>query len=140
MEYIFSMLIALQKAKWKLNRLLHIAWTTIMPMLCMSTPRGTRADCRTPIRAMVLIILRDSGLCGAEAGDWGSPNAESRPFVAATSRHGLVDGEIQPLRHQADDLISSATSESSHKVPFDFQRAKSTLSSLRRFWYRWATL
>lgn len=55
-------------------------------------------------------------MLAAEAGDWGNLNAEWRPLVAASSRHGLVDGEVHPHRGHMDEPISSATSESSNRV------------------------
>lgn len=52
----------------------------------------------------------------ADPGDWGNPSTEWRPLVVATSRHGLAEGEVAPSKTQPEDLISSATSEGSHKV------------------------
>ncbi len=36
--------------------------------------------------------------------------------MVATSRHGLAEGEVAPSKAQPEDLLSSATSEGSHKV------------------------
>lgn len=55
-------------------------------------------------------------LTSADPGDWGGPAAEWRPVVAASARHGLVDAEVAPPRGAPEDILSSATSESSHKV------------------------
>ena len=41
---------------------------------------------------------------------------EWRPLMVATGRHGLIEGEVTPRKGMPDDVISSATSESSNRV------------------------
>ena len=51
-----------------------------------------------------------------DPGDWGNPAAEWRPLMVASGRHGLIEGEVTPRKGVPDDLLSSATSESSQRV------------------------
>lgn len=65
-----------------------------------------------PSSALLLILL-----CFlSDPGDWGNLMMEWRPFMVATGKHGLIEGEVTPRKGINDDIVSSATSESSYRV------------------------